>query len=168
MTVSLARQNPYRVIDEAALGLFLTDLDEILGEVVAILGALPAPHASPDLVSAHASAWAELRERDTLPFVLSEIEGPDAGASLEAVGLTGEQLRFKLTGWLGALTEWREARSFDALMRAFRWANLVLGSLSQVLAGPGADALKEFKEGTEAVLDQAVPPRGYLPAPAYA
>jgi hypothetical protein len=53
-------------------------------------------------------------------------------------------------------------------MRAFHWANLVLGSLSSALAGPGADVFKEFKEGTEAVLDEAVPPRGYLPAPAYA
>lgn len=159
--------NPYGVKDEASLRVFLTDLGQVLGEVVEVLSGLPAPRASPELISAHASAWAELRGRDTIPFVLSQLEEPEAAASLEAVGLTGDQLRFKLTGWLGALTEWRDERAFDALIRALRWANLVLGSLGQALAGPGADALKEFKEGTEAVLDEATPPRGYLPAPAY-
>jgi hypothetical protein len=43
---------------------------------------------------------------------------------------------------------------------------VILGSLGQALAGPGLDIFKEFKEGTEAVLAEAIPPGGYLPAPA--
>jgi hypothetical protein len=43
----------------------------------------------------------------------------------------------------------------------------VLGSLGQAVAAPGLDFFKEFKESTEAVLDEATPPGGYLPAPAY-
>jgi hypothetical protein len=52
------------------------------------------------------------------------------------------------------------------LRRAFRWANIVLGSLGGALAGSGLEIFKEFKEGTEAVLDEALPPGGFIPLPA--
>lgn len=159
--------NPYRVTDKAALGLFLTDIVALLDESVELIGALPAPRASPEPISAHAAAWADLKDRDLLPVVLDELKGAEATASLENVGLTGVQLGFKLTGWLWALAEWRDARTADALRRAPRWANVMLGTLGQALAAPGLDIFKEFKEGTEAVLDEATPPGGYLPAPAY-
>jgi hypothetical protein len=156
-----------RVTDKAAIGLFLTDLAALLDESVELIGALPASRASPELVSAHAAAWADLKDRSPLSAVLSELEARDTTGALNNVGLAGVQLGFKLTGWFRALTEWGDARTLDALRRAFRYANLVLGSLGQALRGPGLDMFKEFKEGTEAVLDEATPPGGYLPAPAY-
>jgi hypothetical protein len=161
------KANPYRVTDTAALRLFLADVAALLEESVELVGTFPASRVSPDLVSAHAAAWRDLRQRELLPSVFAELDQPEAAAALEEVGLTGVHLGFKLTGWLGALTEWRDARTAESLRRAFHWANVVLGSLGQVLAGPAADIFKEFKEGTEAVLDEAVPPGGYLPAPAF-
>jgi hypothetical protein len=161
-------QNPYRVTDSAALRLFLADLADLLGETVQLMATMPRPRATADLMSAHSSAWRDLRERGALDSVLDELTNDEMDRQLERAGLAGVQLDFKLTGWFGALREWREARTTAALKRAFRWANVVLGSLGKVVAGLGLDVFKEFKESTEAMLDEAVPPGGYLPTPAFA
>jgi hypothetical protein len=159
--------NPYRVTDRSALRLFLADLGDLLGECVELIATMPRPRATAELVSTHAAAWRDLRDRGALDSVLDELANAEIERQLAGAGLAGAQLAFKLTGWFSALREWREARTADALKRAFRWANVVLGSLGKVVAGLGLDVFKEFKESTEAMLDEAVPPRGYLPAPGF-
>lgn len=152
----MGETNPYGLTDRIALRMFLVDVASILEESVEMVRTLPASRALPELVTAHRSAWADLRERDALTAIIDELEPAETSAALDAVGLWGSQLGFKLTGWMNAFTEWREARTADALRRAFRWANLIVGSLGSVVTGPGLELFKEFKEGTEAVLDEAV------------
>lgn len=160
--------NPYGVTDSAALRLFIIDVTALLGDSVELTRAMPASRLSDDLAVLHSAAWNDLKERGVVDSIFDELERPDTGRRLEGAGLTGVHLGFKLTGWFEALTEWREARTVDALRRAFRWANVVLGSLGKVVADLGLDIFKEFKDSTEAVLDEAIPPGGYLPAPALA
>jgi hypothetical protein len=81
--------NPYRVTDDAALRLFLTDIVALLDETVKLAPTLPMSRASPELITAHAAAWMELKERDLLAYVFEEIERPEATVSLRNVGLTG-------------------------------------------------------------------------------
>jgi hypothetical protein len=159
--------NPYWVTDEAALRLFLLDIGALLSESVELIRDMPRSRASRALVDAHNEAWIDLQARGAVLAILDELDMPEAAAALYGVGLSGVQLRWKLTGWLEALTEWRTARTAEALRRAFRWANLMLGSMGEVVAGPGLDLFKEFKEGTEAVLDEATPQGGYLLAPVF-
>lgn len=159
--------NPYRVHDDAAVRLFLADANALLDETVQLLPTLKGIQASERLLRAHTAAWADLRERRAVESILDEIATEVPGA-LRRAGLTGVQLAFKLTGWMDALREWRGTRALNALKRAFQWADVILGSLGSIVAGPGLEIFREFKEGTETVLEETVPAGGYLPAPAFA
>ena len=70
-------------------------------------------------------------------------------------GLTGGQLRLKVTGFRRAVDRFRSAAT-DRLKKGFfrrglRWANIILGSLGGVFVA--AELIKEFKESIEASVD---------------
>ncbi len=138
----VAEANPYRVTDQAALRLFVADVAGLLDECVQLIRSLPMSRASNDLVASHVAAWVDLRAREVVASVVDELDGAEVTERLDDVGLTGVHLGVKLTGWFRALSEWREARTADALRRAFRWANVMLGSLGKVVAGLGLDLFR--------------------------
>jgi hypothetical protein len=148
------------------LALFLHDVHALIDDVVNTISALPGSKAPPEAVEAYVSAWQDLNTRPFLETLSAELQEVGAISLLNEAGLSGAQLSAKLVPFARWRTEWRSVRSLEALQRALRRANIVLGSLASVL--PGVEAFKEFKDTTEAMLDEAVPPGGYLPAPAIA
>jgi hypothetical protein len=72
-------------------------------------------------------------------------------SELERVGLTGSQLELKRSGWVRALARFEAAPVRSLLLRALRWANIILGSLAGVVGA--SEALKEFKESVEQGLE---------------
>jgi hypothetical protein len=145
---------------------FLYDIHELIDDVVRTISVLSGSNASPDDVGAYVAGWEELNQRPLLEVISAELDAPDAILRLGDAGLLGAQLTAKLAPFRRWWAEWRSARSLESLQRALKRANVILGSLASVL--PGVEALKEFKETTEAMVDEAVPRGGYLPVPAIA
>lgn len=133
------------------LGLFLLELESLLGEFV---------QQAPGLMSAvnaenFGAAWAELgqernfeRARETL--LLPAVEG-----ELIEVGLVGSQLRAKWEGFRNALKRLGEGWSWARLRPSLRWANVLLGSLGQGVSFGMIDAIRELKELGEASAEEA-------------
>ena len=159
-----ARRKPFGLVERPSLKLFLVDVSQLLDEAVDIVVGLDHSAIGADMSDTFAAAWADIQGRSVLDSIDDELNSVDV-ARLADAGLAGVQLDFKLVGWREALREWRTERTAEALRRAFRWANIVLGSLGKALTGPGLEVFKEFKEGTEAVLDEAIPPGGFIPLP---
>jgi hypothetical protein len=67
--------------------------------------------------------------------------------SLENAQLTGEPRRRKIGGFRRALDRFRNWPTRKSLSRVFRWANMLLESLAEVV--PGAATLKELKQYAE-------------------
>jgi hypothetical protein len=67
--------------------------------------------------------------------------------SLENAQLTGEPRRRKIGGFRQALDRFRNWPTRKSLSRVFRWANMLLESLAEVV--PGAATLKELKQYAE-------------------
>jgi hypothetical protein len=148
---------------------FLSEAHDLLEEIVRTVQQLPASNLDEAVLGAYVKSWEELKQRPFLMTMNEQLDTPMAARHLADAGLAGAQLSFKLAGWRRALADWFDARTAGALRRALRWANVVLGSLGEALTGPGLEVFKEFKEGTELILDEALPPGGFLhvPAPAY-
>ena len=152
--------------ERAALTVFVSEVSDLLGDAVgAIQGAVGEGAA--ETFSAHRDAWGDLERRGVVAQITEELRTADHVAYEEA-GLSWPQLRFKLLGWRTAFREWIESPIADAMRRAFRWANVILGSMGKFVAGPGLEIFKEFKEGTEAAFDEAMPTGGFVLMPALA
>jgi hypothetical protein len=79
----------------------------------------------------------------------------DPHGQLGDAGLTGDQLRLKLTGFRGALGRFRRAGTKVLFRRALRWANVILDGLAGIV--PGVEAVKEFKGSVEAATEDIEP-----------
>jgi hypothetical protein len=66
-------------------------------------------------------------------------------------GLHGPQCRLKITAWLRNVRAFYKTKGKGPLLRALRWANVMLGSLGIV---PGADLIKEFTESVVLALEE--------------
>ena len=111
-------------------------------------------------------SWAQIRE--SLIDVRGWLRGAKKGGqenvelALQRVGLSGDQLALKLTGFFQAYHrfEARLSRGLNQFVRhvreCLRWANIVLGSLA-VVCEP-AEPVKEFKEVLEAAIEYSGAP----------
>jgi hypothetical protein len=108
---------------------------------------------SPESREWYLAAAQRLYERELGYSVRAQLleGGPEIDESLERVGLTGDELQFKLNGFRRALSWFQERRGLRPFRRVLRWADVILGSLVQVVAL--LDPLKELKEGLEADVD---------------
>ena len=139
---------------------FLDDAYDLIAEVARVLPQLPGLRVDRIEIREYLAAWEDLRQRPFRGQVRKELERAENTRRLFDVGLAGPQLAFKLKQFARSLRDWYRTRKVESLMDAFRQADIVLGSLSQALPVPGVDVFKEFKEGTEAILDRSLPPRG--------
>lgn len=143
--------------DIEALVEFLERLEEIFSTVEKKSELFPQklqPHIS--------SAWKSVREK---LIVLSSQISKDALPRLQAAGLTGTEMDFKLEGFYAAYNVWFEATHNDQVMTLgryryllktiFQWANLILFNLVVALpsSAPLADAIREFKMAVEAAMN---------------
>jgi hypothetical protein len=136
--------------DRQALQEFLRQLRALIEDVMHESGRL----IPEDMQDEIADAWRDLQERGYVDRAIEDLADPRIDERLGDAGLVGAQLRFKLEPFRRAYATWRDRRAISALRRAFRWADVILGSLSRLLVQ--LDAFKEFKEGTEALLDQSL------------
>ena len=74
---------------------------------------------------------------------------------LVEAGLTGNQLVFKIKGFDGALKRFENRGTVNLLDKLLKWINTILKSL--IVAIPGAEGIKEFKESLEAEIDDEDP-----------
>lgn len=143
--------------DIEALVEFLERLEEIFSTVEKKTELFPEklqPHIS--------EAWKSVREK---LIILSSQISKDALPRLEAAGLTGSEMNFKLEGFYSAYNVWFEAthnsqvitlgRYRHLLKTIFQWANLILFNLVAALPGSAgfADAVREFKMAIEAAMN---------------
>jgi hypothetical protein len=132
---------------------FVEDVHGLLRDVV-----FEHPELLPgELLNLYGSAVSEV-ETHVIETRLALLEVPpeslgDLDDKLENAGLSGDQLALKLKGYWRAVTSFRQTlphRRF-LLRRAFRWANVVLGSLAGVIGA--AEPLKELKGVVEAGIE---------------
>jgi hypothetical protein len=88
--------------------------------------------------------------QDGLEILLSD--DPEVSERLDRAGLGGAELDLKVTGWRRWLRRFRERRTTGLLRRAFKWGNVILGSLSSVVVA--FEPLREIKESIEAGLEE--------------
>jgi hypothetical protein len=128
--------------DREALSELITDLREHLREVINETDWLPT-----DSIGSYQVAFTEIQGDFNL--VLAQLAEPAIDDYLAVAGLTGVQRRLK-TG-LHDLAR-KASPALQATKIALKAANHILGSL---LALPGVEKIKEFKETVETGLDVA-------------
>lgn len=72
---------------------------------------------------------------------------------LDQRGLSGPGLRLELQGFWGRMFAFGRRMNRPWVRSMFRWANTILGSLAAVF--PPADAIKEFKESLENLIEDS-------------
>lgn len=108
----------------------------------------PSPSVSPDLQQRFREAWPQIRTTfGDVDRALAGREKP-TDADLNRVALAGPSLQLKVSGFRRAFN--RLIRGGAAVFKRnarylLAWSNTILGSLTDVL--PGAEVIKEFKEG---------------------
>ena len=129
-----------------------------VSEVTSLLSLLvkeQSEHLPPDLREVYWTAWNSVRQ-SKLPLLSEILEGgnwPELTDRLAEVGLTGAELDLKLLGYVSARNEIGQPPfRFRPLKRVLGWINTILGSLASFL--PPAEALKEYKESVENILDE--------------
>lgn len=131
--------------DRAALQLFVDELEGFIARAVE-----PSPLLPPDRAAILRAAYRELVERGAFDEVRDVLGDAGYDERLQHCGLTGTNLRAKLTGWTRALRRLIDSVPFPTIgsyRSVFRWANTILGS---IIAATGlGEALKELKEAAE-------------------
>jgi hypothetical protein len=129
-------------------------LAEVLQDIYYLLedvGVTRNEWVTPELREAFATAW--LDTGGSFSATAQWLQGEDADAPLQIVGLTGVQLEVKVRGYWLARQEFERRRIPRLLRKLFRWMNVLLGSLAA--AFPPAEPIKELKEALEADLEDA-------------
>jgi hypothetical protein len=104
------------------------------------------------LVGRVRDAWPEVEQR--IDEVIREIESGVHDPGLAAHGLLrGPQLELKAHGFQRALWLFRRVPNRRALLKALRWADVILESLASVI--PGAGGVAEFKRTLEQAAEDA-------------
>jgi hypothetical protein len=106
-----------------------------------------------DVRSFITNAWSSLKSTVQTSFqtLRSSLRGI-ANDILERIGLTGHQLALKLKGLNDAWQAFNELGTVRLLKKLLEWINAILGSL--IAALPGGEALKEFKEAIEKLIQE--------------
>jgi hypothetical protein len=132
------------ITPEDQLATFLGELRELMGAILDHEEWMPE-----ELYQEIRAAYDEVGE--AFMTADEELQRPGIRERLQAVGLVGNQLRVKISGWQRAVSRfWRQPRLQFARM-ATGWADVVLGSLA--VAVPVVDLIKEFKEVVERAID---------------
>jgi hypothetical protein len=146
------------VDDRIALDTFLQEMYFLFEEVAV------GRWVDPELRDLYTTAWVDggrfflearsrlLPEQMGLPPNLSGPVGEELDPALEEAGLTGVHLQLKIRGYELARDRYRANPSRRLLLRLFKWANVVLGSLAGLVGG--AEAIKEMKESLEAGVEE--------------
>lgn len=145
------------------------DLRKFIHEFRVLMDEVTDGTTHPDLLSPERrselrQAFEELvREEPERPSVFDRVRNAIVPAIETSPGLTGLSLTDadliganrarKTAGWRRAVQRFKRSVSRNTLGRAFRWANMILGSLAAVI--PPAEALKELKEYAENLITDA-------------
>jgi len=147
--------------DQAQLRQFSNELMLLLSDLVGASGRF----VTEDLDADFRAAWGDLEARRVFADLDVQLARTDLAEPLDRVGLIADQLVMKLNGWWRALAELRRLGTVAAAKFALGWANLITGSLKEVL--PGVELAKEFKEEIELLLDgSGLPPDAPILLPA--
>ncbi len=101
-------------------------------------------------------AWPEIKAAISGAQEEMHKDATAKAARLDELGLTGKQWNVKITGFERARRRRKPKEPSGKrkwFLRIFGWANIILGSLANLL--PGADAIKEYKESVEEGLKEA-------------
>jgi hypothetical protein len=95
------------------------------------------------------AAWSEVNP--LFDTAISALNSNDYDGELKRAGLTGNQLKLKLSGFRRAQDHFRLGGwKVGPLKKVLDWINTILGSLSAI---PGVEPIKELKEAIENNLD---------------
>lgn len=98
-------------------------------------------------------AWRHIEASRAFALARERLEDPGIGSGLATYGLVGPPRRLKVNGFRRALRRLAEGWTWVRLKPVLKWANVILGSLTNVL--PLIDPIKEFKESWEAAAEDA-------------
>lgn len=137
--------------DRAALQRFVDEFEGFIARAVE-----PSPFLPPNRAAELRAAYRELVERGAFDELRDVLGDAGYDERLQHCGLTGANLRAKLTGWTRSLRRLIDSVSpptIGGFRSVFRWANTILGS---IIAAVGVgEALKELKEATENTYEDA-------------
>ena len=136
--------------DRTDLADFVVGTRDILQQVVDWRGLL----FREELRQPIADAWRELGRsfEDVMKALVEEGDELVSDRQLERLGLTGNQLKLKLTGFNGAWDRFRERGTVNLLKKLLDWIDIILGSLASII--PGADAIEEFKDSAKHSIEE--------------
>jgi hypothetical protein len=146
-----------RARDRDELRAFVYELRDLLRAIVEDSRLIPEAQ-SEDV----RRAWESIQYRFTELIArldqLNPREPPTARNSLwmtlDAHGLTGDELRLKRRGFVGRMFAWGHRINRPWVRSVLRWANTLLGSLADVF--PPAAPIKEFKESLENLIEDSM------------
>lgn len=98
-------------------------------------------------------SWAEVEPEIESAMTLLQTSGAPLEKRLGEAGLSGKQLKLKLTTFRRLLDQYKKRGTLTLLTKLLKSINRILGSL--ISAMPGAEPIKEFKEAIEEELDDS-------------
>lgn len=168
-SVDVADETPpsqsYPTDDARQLAGFVHELVELLDDVRKTIQQLPVRLLDEEVLEQHQAAWDDLKEVEPAETIAAELRSDEVAERLSDAGLTGAHLRMKLSGFGRSLVEWFQAHTVRAAKGALSWANLILASMQSAVLAPVVELLKEFKDASEKLMDEATVEGAYLPAP---